>query len=86
MNEDRANKIYDILVKMCDTDETKREDFIHQHCECGCLVWRLSGRLGSSSTYNSTTNTVLFPGIPITPLSNIKNVLCKTTNMQLSHV
>jgi len=58
MTEERANKIYDILVKY-GANEYMRRSFINAHtCPDVCTEWRFMGELGFGGKYRSERNTV----------------------------
>ena len=48
LDNDRANKIYDLLVSIGGAIESDRNSFIYQHCGAKyiCTEWRFSGKLG----------------------------------------
>ena len=60
LNEERANKIYDLLVSIGGAVERDREYFIHTFCkdETGCTEWRFIGYLGFGGKYRNPSNKV----------------------------
>ena len=60
MTEERANKIYDILVNIGGANETMRDQFIFSHCKDMyiCQEWRFMGKLGYGGKYRGQYNTV----------------------------
>lgn len=65
MTEDRANKIYDILVNSGGAAEDMRDSFIYHHTDNKygesnevCTEWRFCGKLGYGGKYRSDYNTV----------------------------
>lgn len=60
ITEEKANKIYDILVSLGGANESERDNFIYYHIESfyGCDEWRFGGKLGFGGKYRSITNRV----------------------------
>lgn len=56
----KANKVYDLLVKIGGAWESDRDSFIYHHCDVkdGCDEWRFAGKLGFGGKYRSRTNSV----------------------------
>lgn len=59
ISTERANKIYDILVKFGNANELYRDDFIYHHCEnvYGCTEYPFGNR-NFSGKYRSLNNFV----------------------------
>lgn len=78
MDENKANKIYDLLVSIGDANESERGDFIYHHCESeyGCKEWRFCGKFGFGGKYRSTWNGVTYYPEDETPERiRLKNIL-----------
>jgi hypothetical protein len=78
MTEEKANKVYDLLVLIGKAKEYERGSFIYHHCKdkFGCSEWRFCGNLGFGGKYRSTLNSVTYYTEDETPeLINIKNQL-----------
>jgi len=62
LSEEKANKIYDILVAEAGARESDRPSFVYQHCvyENGCMEYRFQGKLGFGGKYRSTWNGVTY--------------------------
>lgn len=62
LTEERANKIFDILVAEAGARENDRYDFVYHHCTCeyGCREYRFQGKLGFGGKYRSTWNGVTY--------------------------
>ena len=60
ISKDKANKIYDLLVRIGKASEDQRNSFIHHFCvsEYGCDEWRFGGVLGFGGKYWRGTNRV----------------------------
>ena len=62
MTREKADKVYDVLVRMGGADEMMRESFVHHHLgERGrdiCNEWRFGGKLGFGGKYRSVYNAV----------------------------
>jgi len=60
MKEEKANKIYDLLVSIGGANESDRSDFIFHHCTSvyGCSEYRFQGKLGFGGKYRSGWNGV----------------------------
>lgn len=60
LDADKANKVYDLLVKHGGATELDRKSFIHSHCKdkYECTEWRFCGKLGFGGKYRSTWNGV----------------------------
>lgn len=63
ISKEKANKIYDILVKFGNANELYRDDFIYHHCTniYGCLEYHF-GNWKFSGKYRSTNNFVTIYG------------------------
>lgn len=82
LSEEKANKVYDLLVSIGGATENDRDDFVYHHCtsEYGCCEWRFCGKLGFGGKYRSTWNGVTYYSEDETP--EIKEV-SKTLNEAL---
>lgn len=60
MTVERANTIYDLLVKIGGASESQREDFVYYHCERRTNEWRFCGYLGYGGKYFSAHNRVSY--------------------------
>lgn len=62
LTEERANKIFDILVAEAGASENDRDDFVYHHCidKDGCREYRFQGKLGFGGKYRSTWNGVTY--------------------------
>ena len=60
MSEEKANKIYDLLVSIGGASETMRNAFIYHHSKDKdiCEEWRFCGKLGFGGKYRSRYNAV----------------------------
>ncbi len=60
MTNEKASKVYDLLVSIGGANELDRNSFIYHHSESkeGCSEWRFSGKLGFGGKYRSIYNTV----------------------------
>ena len=59
MTEERANKVYDILVELGGAVENMRDSFVYAHMSKDvCTEWRFQGKLGFGGKYRSEYNTV----------------------------
>lgn len=60
MTEEKANKIYDLLVTIGGAYEPDRNTFVYHHTKVkyGCREWRFSGKLGFGGKYRSNSNRV----------------------------
>ena len=60
LTEQKANKVYDLLVSIAGADEPFRVNFIYHHCKSkdGCDEWRFCGKLGFGGKYYSHLNRV----------------------------
>ena len=61
MTKERANKIYDILVRLGGAAENGRRGFVHSHegtPQVECEEWRFQGKLGFGGKYWSGQNKV----------------------------
>lgn len=57
MTKERANAVFNVLVKHAGARESLREDFVF-HMEEGCLEFRFGGLLGFGGKYRPERNTV----------------------------
>jgi len=86
MSENKANKIYDLLVSVGGAKEEDRVDFIYQHCthKDGCSEWRFCGKLGFGGKYRSKWNGVTYYPEDETPekkeITNTLNEMLKKIN------
>ena len=64
LTEDRANKIYDVLVDLAGANSrpSDRADFIWAHCTCeyGCMEYRFDGHFGFGGKYRSQRNGISY--------------------------
>ncbi len=60
MTEERANKIYDLLVTIGGASESDRDDFVYYHTETKTGQWRFCGYLGFGGKYLSNDNRVSY--------------------------
>ena len=60
ISEDKANKIYDLLVSIGGASEHERDNFVYHHSKIkeGCDEWRFCGKLGFGGKYYSKRNVV----------------------------
>lgn len=60
MNQEKANKVYDILVSIGGAYEPYRDSFVYHHTKSKdkCSEWRFSGKLGFGGKYRSSYNRV----------------------------
>ena len=60
MTEERANKIYDLLVTIGGASESQRDTFIYDHTEkiTETDEWRFGGYLGFGGKYRADRNLV----------------------------
>jgi hypothetical protein len=60
MTEERANKVYDILVRLGGAVERDRDGFVYHHSRADdiCEEWRFSGSLGYGGKYYSDYNRI----------------------------
>lgn len=58
ITEDKANKVYDILVSLGNARENDRGSFVHNHITSGCSEWRFCGNLGFGGKYRAYRNSV----------------------------
>ena len=61
MTEERANKVYDILVNIGGASEYMRDSFVYHHSDYtngNCTEWRFMGKLGYGGKYRSNYNAV----------------------------
>ena len=61
-SEEKANKIYDLLVSIGGAKESDRSDFIYLHCvhKPMCTEYRFCGKLGFGGKYRSFWNGVTY--------------------------
>lgn len=85
MSEERANKIYDLLVTIGGAREDERVDFIYHHCEdkFPCTEWRFIGHLGFGGKYKSGWNGVSYYPENETP---VIKALAETLNIELKKI
>lgn len=58
MTEEKANKVYDILISLGNAREDDRDSFVYNHITSGCSEWRFCGNLGFGGKYRASLNTV----------------------------
>jgi len=58
MTEEKANKVYDILVSLGNAREDERECFVYNQTSSECSEWRFCGNLGFGGKYRAYRNTV----------------------------
>lgn len=93
ISKERANKIYDILVKLGNANEIVRDDFLYHHCESpyGCSQWSF-GNYKFSAKYYSENNFARLHYEDVEPenLTRIEQInaelkkLDENNNMQMS--
>jgi hypothetical protein len=85
LTEERANKIYDLLIEIGGASVDERTGFIYHHCEStyGCSEWRFRGKLGCGGKYRSRWNGVTYYPESETPkMKSIRDRL----NIELSRL
>ena len=93
ISKERANKIYDILVKFGNANEIARDDFLYHHCESphGCSQWAF-GNYKFSAKYYSENNfaRLYYEDVEPENLTRIEQInaelkkLDENNNMQMS--
>lgn len=58
MNEETANKIYDVLVQLGGAYEKNREMFLHAHLKGDIREYRFQGVFGFGGKYRVKTNRI----------------------------
>lgn len=58
ITEDKANKVYDILVSLGSAREDDRDCFVYNQTNAECSEWRFCGNLGFGGKYRAYRNTV----------------------------
>ena len=53
MTEEKANKVYDILVSLGNAREDDRGCFVYNHTTSECSEWRFCGNLGFGAYRNT---------------------------------
>lgn len=58
ITEEKANKVYDILVSLGSAREDERGSFVYNQINGECSEWRFCGNLGFGGKYRAYRNTV----------------------------
>lgn len=78
MTTSKANKIYDLLVRMGGANKEDKDVFVYNHCKASypCSEWRFQGRFGFGGKYRAKSNTVTMYSEDETPelLALIKKI------------
>lgn len=60
MNNDKANRVYDLLVSIGGAKEEDRENFLFEVCDRKSVEYKFNGKLGSGGKYKATWNGVTY--------------------------